>query len=779
MDEEAPSTASPFYALGRLQHALQTALVSPDPATRQRAAAKVARWQEVLEGMTSGALAVGSRTPVAGAPAWVTLEVVTGGFATGRFLADQPLDDGERKRLRELPPGPGTTERERLNLWYLGDDGQAELLAALAEERYRVDLPEHAGLPVVALLLEHGHPEAALDLVAALHPFLHRLRFTPQLTAEPRQGGTLVSLEVAGTVADNLRAASPRPQIVAMQEALRVWHPLFDELVALWAETVDGELPRLADHGTTVDGGWPARRFPADWAERRADWLARYEEAAGRSTAPGRHRQPKSNLSRLRAALELAGPRGEGLTARDVGWVRRALANTVTRHGEPGSERRAALRAVQAVVAARPTNADLAHVVAGRLDQLPPDEGLSSLDPITVETTAGEPIPESVVRKLERALEAPVEELVDRGIIGSGEVLARVLPQLTGRYVAAGLHDPVAAGLLARTYAAFRRRRSLLLLDLEHQVRFEELPWVAALDRFRGLDGTGDVPVTAARTALRDTVLLALTAFPERILPNPLVRELGALAGQAQLRLPLVEEVAADIFTGTFTSKWRSAAVVAGEALQGTLYARYYDLPGPGEWPPLPAEAPPRDGGWLRRRSGKRTAEDFAALCASRAVEAGDPGRSWSVARNGAVLEQSQILTTHNLAVLTTGLELGGPLTERAPELADHVLTWVVRSMTRLPVQHHPALQAVKNVAYGWRQALFFLSLCPPPQQFAALQRLVDATVSGPAARLRPAVDGLTHVLAGGRFTPWGTVVGGDGRRLLGWSVGEHWLLAN
>ena len=50
-------------------------------------AARALRWHTIIEGMTHGHLRPGSRTPVAGTPEWVTLEVVTGGFATGAFLS--------------------------------------------------------------------------------------------------------------------------------------------------------------------------------------------------------------------------------------------------------------------------------------------------------------------------------------------------------------------------------------------------------------------------------------------------------------------------------------------------------------------------------------------------------------------------------------------------------------------------------------------------------------------------------------------------------------------
>ena len=780
MHEEPRATASPSYAVGRLWAALQTAATSADEPTRAQAAAKVGRWRAVLDGMTSGELTIGSRTPVGDAPTWVTLEVVTGGFATGRYLAEQPLDDDERARLADLPPGPGSTPRERLNLWYLSDAGQTELLTALTSERYRIALPEHAALAVLALLVDRGHAEASLDLLTELRPYLHRLRFTPQLTDHPVPTGK-VHLEPVGEVAVRLREATSPAQLIAMRETLTLWHPLYDDLVALWAETVDGELPHLVtgEGSERVKGGWPARRFPHGWATRRAEWLIRYAATVEKATASTRHQHPKSNFTRLRRALELSGDDGAGLSGRDVGWVRRALANTVSRHGAPGSEPRSALRAVQATIAGRPTHAALAHVVGGRLDRFPADGGLPALDPVIADTTGeeapaigdGVAVPASVVRTVSRALEAPVEELIERGVIGSGEVLARVLPQLTAQHVSASIDDAVIGGLYARTYTAFRRRRSLLLLNLEHQVRFEELPWVAALSGFR----TQGRSTQAAQQALHRAVLLALDSFPEGILPNPLVREFGALASAADVRLALVEEVAADIFMGTFTAKWRTAAQVASASLQGSLYARYYDLPGPEFW-----SSTPEAKGWarrLQRRWGKETAADFTALCSTRAAEAGRDGHSWSVAANGALLEQSQILTTHNLAVLIGGLGLEPRLRERAPELADRVLDWVLQTHALLPSQHHAALLAVKNMSYAWRQAIYLLSFCDDEAQTAAVRRLLDATASGTARQLRPVVDGLAHVVAGGRFRSDGTADGGTGRRLLGWSLGEHWLL--
>jgi len=773
--DEPRAAASPLYALGQLRRAMASAAAQADPRVAGRAAGKAARWESVLEGMVSRNLTVGSRAPVAAIPPWVTLEVVHGGFATGGLLAECPLRPDELAVLGRLPGDvPGATGRERLNLWYLGDAGLARLGEVLPGERYRVELPEDAALLTVAWLLRNGGDVAALDLVTEIRPFMGRLRFTPQFGDAPRLRGSIVRLRDARSVSADLRAATPRPQIAAMRDTLRTWNPLFDRLVGLWCGTVEGDLPYLS--GGAVAGGWPCRRWPSDWRERRHEWLADYRAAADQHGTSDSTRAAKSNFTRLRIALEHCEIDSGLLTAREVGWIRRALANTLTRHGDPASPSRTGLRARQLAVAERPAHAAIAQKLAERLDEYPAGSGIPSVDAVTADIGDGGAarvqVPPHLRAKIARALEAPIDELVSCGIIGSGEVLASVLPQLTSRILAAGISDPELAALYEQAYAAFRRRRSLLLLNLEHQVQFEELPWIAAVAPYRATDGAAGA---AARQALAQVTLVAMTGFPQAIVPNKLVREMSALATQAGISVPLVEEVAADIFMGTFTDKWRQAAAIAGRMLAGTLYARYYDLPDAQAWAEQPAGSVTR---W-----GKPTTEKFAGLCQARSAEArASAGNGSYVAANGAVLEQAQILTTHNLAVLIDMLELRDRIAAMAPDLAERAFTWAVRRQQQSAGPWRTRLQSVKNAAYAWRQAIFFLSFCGDSEQaevVARLRRLVDASAGDFAARFGPAVDGLDHVISGGQFDDSGRVQApGGGRRFLGWSVGPHWTFA-
>ncbi len=777
MRDEQKAGIEPGYALGRLQRAITTMSEHEDPAVRERATKKVDRWVAVLTGMADGSLTVGSRTPVKNTPAWVTLEVAHGGFATGRYLAETPIDEEEKELLARLSPDvPGSTQRERLNLAFLSDSGQGVLLEAVREGRYRIDVPEEGALPLVAWLIEHGFSELALDVIQELRPLMHRLRFYPRLQPLPRPAGATVRVATVADVSEPLRDKQVNSRIRTMNEAMSVWAPLYDDLVSLWLDTVEGEPPIISEDGL-VAGGWPCRRWPDTWKERRQAWLANYNRTRVAHAYCTKHQHPKANFTRLRSALQACETDSAKLTGRDVGWVRRALANTITKHGAPGSSERIRLRQHQQEIAARPTYARLSTLLAARLSKFPSEGGLPSLSAVSSpvsdgeaeDVAAGTPIPSVLVKKTERALEAPIEELVERGIIGSSEVLAIVLPQITAQVAAAGIENTDLRALFSRIYGAFRRRRSLLLLNLEHQVQLEELPWVAALS---GIRSKSLATEKQARQTLEQVTELSLSAFPHTILPNPLVREMGALAKQAGIATPMVEEVAADIFMGTFTKKWRDVAIVASELLEGSLYAKYYDLP------PL-AVYRDEPGGLLSRMKkqwGKETSDGFAELCAKRAREAGTGGGSW-VAQNGAVIEQSQILTTHNLATLTKELALQDKLRDWAPSLCRQIFRWIFQRHGQPVTEFRAQLQMVKNTAYAWRQAIFFLSFCEDSARSEALDELtgLSAEATGTSAqRLEPAVVGLRRIVDGERFDKTGRC--GPGRRFLGWSVGPHWM---
>ena len=753
-------TINPDYVVGQLARALATAEGHADSDVRERAEEKVRKWQQVFEGMIEGSLRFGSRTPVAAAPAWVTLEVAHGGFATGSFMAGGELEPHEialHARL-EASDAPGRTA---LNLFYLTDKGREELLETIRTGRFRISVPEEGALPTVAWLIARGAPDDAWRVLEAVAPFFDRLRFFPAPHARPIVAGATVRLQSIGETAKALRATKQQPHVLAMNEALAVWAPLYDRAVALFLET--------------VEDGWPCRTYPAGWADRAKTLLDDYARARVSHWLCGKPERKKENFARLRGYLAIAASDASRLTGRDVGMIRKILVSFTARHGAPGSARHGALHARQAEVAAIPTHGALRAVVVERLAGLPPDDGIPAIDMVggvvTAEEAAhfgvpsGSAMPDSVARKLQRSLEGPVEDLVAQGVIPSAEVLGVVLPQLTSRVRAAGLSDPDLRRLYSAVYGAFRRRRSLPLLDLAHQVRLEELPWIAAMSRFRQ-PSTSDRE--AAYETLRELTLLAVASFPHTILPNKLVRELKSLAKSAEVDLPLVEELAADIFMGEFSEKFLRAAHLAAKLLEGTLYERYYGIS---------YDEVLRIDDVRKANRGAPSSPGFAALC--RRLAGTDATTNWSVAKNGKVIEQEQIVTTHNLAPLFVRLDLARTIPTELPELATRCFRWIcgAQQTNYATMPAHARLVMMKNAAYAWRQMLFFLSMAPQAtSEFVRWAEEHLATQSAPfQARFAPAMRGLRFVADGGVFDAGGTTPNG-GRRFLGWTTERHWM---
>lgn len=746
---------NPGFVLGQLARALTLSAESPDPELRARSAAKVAHWRNVIEGIFSGALGIGSRTPVAGAPAWATLKVVKGGFATGELLAEGPLSPHEQAWLLELGPGASHSPRAALNAYFLSDEGLVLLGDMLATGAYRVDVPEEGALLVVAWLLHHGAAEEARALLEELAPFFARLRFYPVPHAPSSEDGLRVHLQSVAETSNQLRRVRLPLEIERERESSEVWTPLYDQLVQLFLET------------RTFEG--ICRHFPATWSARGSELLDRVARARTEHLLCKWPHQTKSHFSKLCDVLAQAVKEPAAVTPGQQRRVQHVLDDIARARGLPGSDRLQALRAEQHRIAARPTHEDLARVLVARLGACSSSEGLDDLEQVTAPVSvpeasrqgvaAGAEFPSSLMRKLERCANTSLEDLIARKVVTSSEVLARVLPQVSAHVAAQGVSDPELRRLYGHLYAAFRRRRSLLLLDLQSQVKLQELPWVRAIDAHR-TPNLGHREV-AAQT-LERIASLALSAFPDVLIPNKLLQELRALAQAAELKIPLVEELAADIFMNAFSPKFDEAERRAAAFVKGGLYARYYDIP---------MEPSLRPGAVHRAPSSQRHASDFAHRCLSRAQAEGHQPRG--VSGNGMVIEQAQILTTHNLAVLFDALDLTRKLRPRLPELARRCFASVCQLLLRNAPQYQHRLRNVKNAAYAWRQMVFFLSLLPNPEQEAFgrwAQQHLDAQ---PRRIADPFAPALTRLLAAieARCSPL------PGRVFLGWAVGSHWLL--
>jgi hypothetical protein len=785
-----PQAASPRHAAWQIARALTVVEDHDDAATRDRARDKVNKWVSALEGMLSGRLRVGSRQPMASVPLWATPEVVTGGFVTGRLLAGGPLLPHETELASRVGADSPGAERQALNSYFLTEAGLAELTARLRSGHFEIHIPEEGALLAVAWLVANGRADEARGLVEVIAPHFAELRFYPLPAERPATFGARVFLESVGALTECLKGIAPKRCILAEREAIQVWTPLYDQMIRLFLETVSGEVPTIQPDAegrwvsvTTkrfnLTGGWPCRHYPADWCERARTVVEAVEDARTKHPHCGKPNRADDSFARLHGYLKRCAASPDSLAGRDVGMIRLILARHVTKRGAPGSQKLQDLRSRQLTQVAAPLHHQVATAVRARLAAHAADGGLddleSTLQPITADEATklslpvGTGIPPSIARKVARCLCDTADVLVARGIVTSGETLARVIPQFTSGLRALAFDDPQLRTLYASVYRAFRRRRSLLLLNLEKQVRIEELPWVAAMERYRRADVSAR---DLSRQTLKDVALLTLRAFPQTILPNKLLQEFRALAKGGELDVPFVEELAADIFMDDFSPKFMQAAKQAAAFVEGSLYAHYYgvDCAAVGRLP----EAAIKRQRWfgLQRET---PANPFAVLCVARAAAVA--GKPWDVVRNGMVIEQSQILTTHNLALLFGTLGLEAELRTDLRDMADRCFRWLCRRQQVRSEKWHAKLIMLKQTAYAWRQMIFFLSRLPHEEagQFIAWAEDHLLEQSGDfRTRFSPALRGLALVHGGGSLDD-----ATDLRRFLGWTQARHWLLGD
>lgn len=685
---------------------------------------KARRWSDVLSGILSGELKIGSRKPVQGMPIWATPEVIRGGFATGAYAAGGSLLSHEVKLAEELEISGRavSTVRIALNKWFLSDAGLSRLTDWIKDRRYEADTPEEMALVCIALLAEPA-PETAKSILSEIAPFFDRLRFYPR----PRKSSRLDGFHVRSV--DEMRAAlknvQPRKEIFVQNATITIWLPLYDCLMDLLDKN----------------------HAPLNIDQAKA-WLDDYE-TIDKSHMAARWRSSNGRFQRCRKILK-ALVKGKTLEPKSERFLDKHQQDYRAKYGS--NEERETYRRSQQLQIVRDLHDAMAEIVIDRLVEHEGVDGLADIETVTASVKSEEArpgarldanMPPSILRKVKLAELGSVEALIKGGQIRSPETLGSLLPGLAGELYRDQFGDPRHGLAYASAYEAFHRRRSLLLLNLETQVRLEELPWVAGLSQFQRSERGDSLPELELLDWL---VTLLIIHFPQVQFPNPVIEQMQGLAKRAELETPFVPELAADIFMGQFAKSFGVAAAKTAEHFAGTLYARYYDLPN---------EIPPAD---------------FAKLCFNRA--GAGPSQGWSVAYNGMVLEQAMILTSHNMAAAFGHLPLKGVDFGQA---AISSFEWITNRLQKKAPHHHAKLIAIKQSAYAWRQMLTYLSRLDKKEQgeaYAAMNAQLSECAPQVAENLGAMLDTLGRVI---EERPSSST---DGGYFLGWTLGRHSLMS-
>lgn len=756
---------SALYPLGKLARQLEDrphdARLSRDDheKTRHR---KVDEWKTTLLNMVTGCLNVGSRRPSA-YPEWVTLKVLDGGFTTGEPLATLSAEDRPNEYFLS---GDGADR-----LAAMADSGRfrAEMTEHFALMAV-VWLVRRGQVSEAEAILRQIRPYFGK---LRFYPYEADtpVDVSPLVCVESVQD-VRNSLEQTLKNITNITMGRIR-KVVVYKRAITSWLPLKWQMLSLFAKTVkcehapayvtNGSGKIVATNGKPLEGSgwkpqyWAYPAFPcqeeqlcgqpfqcvpdnfqkdAQALQAKVDDLMEAERVEGcrlaiencrawpyrhsvQPTQPCEYCEPpcmtygahkKKSLVTLLEALRVCGEDGPtALTGKQVGLCRSIIAGWNTKHGLPGSERFE--RWWSTVVASIPSSEEgVLGVLLERLSRFDGDRGLTMAEYTSlVSDCADKVVSRSLRKRIRRARVGTLKEHIDGGIVPSSEVLANLIPQISAEATSAGEHDQALRRLNYALRLAFRRRRSVLLLNLDRQVRLEDIPWSSAIvgsgNRTDGAKGTA---LATLKLVVRETLI----HFPHTILPNKLLQSLRELAKEAGLSLGLTDELASDIFMGRLSRKFGEAAKIAADVLVDTPYAVYFKT---------------NRMYHMARSRNIYTPSELLADCGVRSglgpcsTDCQSWGWGWgSPLTNASGLEWVQIITSHNLAVLRRDLHLDEEI-----EWNTLVLTtwlWILRALSRCPTDPYSSkMQNMKTIAFAWRQLIFFFSMIKSAERGASL----------------------------------------------------------
>jgi len=600
------STTGLAFALGR-------AAAAPTADKRKQ-------WQEIAEAIRQQTLRVGSRTPL-GLPAWVTSDVVSGGFASGS-AAGGALLAWERELGEKLKPCgfEGPVSRGALNEFFLSPDGVALLCDALDSRRFQVLLPEEAALLMVVQLQRRGCDVG--HILEEIIPHFASLRFYPRLLDLPRPQAPpgAVSVWTVDRLKQALACKRTPVKIQRQQMAQEDFLPVYMALMDLAAPVPPQDLENWLPLGTRVD--------PHAWAA--------WEKAEKRLEAKfSRSRRMKRGTYGSMRRLLRRSSSGEELSFRDRRFARRLLVDFYAKYGIPGSaDRETRVSAVTGAFAGFVPVETLAAILTERLAEFPGEMGVLSCTPLMADVSeadkgwprdaprpTGVPMPKVFQQLVKRVKIDSIDNLVGAGLIKSSEAVARLSTLVVAQTLTS--HEcPVQCDLDVSLAFAFARRRSLLLLDYASQVKLHELPWCPPHLAHPDCPEVAE----ASRLVLRNLCRLHMTTWPHVEIPNVALREMQKLLNAAKIKTSLTSDLAADIFMGDVTESFQKAAQAVQAAPELEWYRSYYHLP-------------------------TDTTGSLIQKCEERAQQFSLCDSAWCnyVARNGAILEQLKIATTHNL----------------------------------------------------------------------------------------------------------------------------------
>ena len=287
-------------------------------------------------------------------------------------------------------------------------------------------------------------------------------------------------------------------------------------------------------------------------------------------------------------------------------------------------------------------------------------------------------------------------------------------------------------------------------MNLENQIKAEEVPWINKLKQAIPVPLSNLDPMYII-SGTESLVNFAQNKFPQTTLPNKFVSALYDTNKEADLTYPLTKELAFDIFEGQFSKSFVDSAREAASIMPNTIYARYYGLD------------------YKKLRDKLRLDSDFdhskykdLGLCLMNECSVNVPKEGGHTARNACILENQQIITTHNLASNMINLGLQKKTEDKGGQMAVDCAKSIVADVRSLQniqqgidmnnLSYKVKLHKIMAIAKAWRQMLFYLSFSKRNRDQELIEilrqipeKIVPENKKAPATQ---AINELEHLLS-------------------------------
>lgn len=685
----------------------------------------------------------GERKPIKEFPEWVTLEVQHGGFATNKCLAK--LEDTD------------TTNES-----FLTHRGIDRLNKMLESGCYKIEYPEHGALLVYAWLKKTGEDKKAEELLDQIKPFFGKIRFYPKQSTKSTNSSLMVSKCNVSELEQSLLVKLNEQNELLNLQINELEYPITKlKLLALFSQTIECEHfpefelegkkkqvkrvkinetdkkkdkrvyashPDCVKHTKQHGCGWPLQKVSEEWLKEAKKVYDSNKIEIDKSQKEYKNGttmhtlctivQKCAQMALKETGVQIEKSKVEGVTSKEVTYLRSSLAGWKKKQYDLSLESKKGinyfdylniqLKELENKKAdlenTKNQNKEEFNCIKKRLGEFSGDGGIpkvcmeSLLSPFCMESLLSPimtEISEKTVKILSHGIEAPLEELIEKGIISSSEEAAHLADKIKSKIASSKYVDHELTQLIFCLYLAFGRRRSLLLLNYGKQVQSKDLPWMnPAL-----FSNTEQISIEDRSQETANLLFLSvMKAFPHVILPNMFIGKLKSILEGNKPYLPLTKELAADIFEGGFAPVFAHSAVKSANLLKGTLYERYFNLS--GVFSDLSLDD-----------SNQNKLDNFTSFCKNRSATSS----SWFTTKNGGIIEQQQIITTHNLAALVSYFNLQDKIDWNT--LAMKTWKFILKAVSNHSAIKDKPLPHQKNIAYAWRQLVFYLSFLPPERQ--------------------------------------------------------------